>query len=95
MTVLQKGNLRTRRRIVTRYRQFRDYNNLDLFLPLDIFKPHTGPSGALENLNMLRTILDGQRTSIFSLAELWSSRVSKGTNSNKNNLIRMYLQNKL
>ena len=50
--------------------QFSDYNNLDLF---NIFRPHIGPSRALEELNMLRKILDGQRPDILSLAELWSS----------------------
>ena len=71
--------LRTRRRIAALEVQFRDYNNIDLLIPLDVFRPHTDPAGALEELDMLRTILDGQRTNILSLAELWSSRIPKRT----------------
>ena len=67
--------LRTRRRIATLEGQLRDYNNLDLFLPLDIFRSHTGLSEAIEELNMIITILSGQKTSILFLAELWPSLV--------------------
>ena len=35
------------------YRPEYNYNILDLFLPLDSFRPHTNPSGALKELNML------------------------------------------
>ena len=34
--------LKTKQRIATLKKQFRDYNNVNLFLPMDIFRPHTG-----------------------------------------------------
>ena len=70
LRIVYQKYLRTRWRIAMLEGQFSDYNNLDLF---NIFRPHICPSRALEELNMLRKILDGQRPDILSLAELWSS----------------------
>ena len=68
--------LRTRREQLLLLR-IRDYNDMDLFLTLAVL-PHIGPSGVLKELDMLRIILDGQRTSILFLAELGSFRIPKG-----------------
>jgi len=43
LRIFHRKYLRNRLRIAMLERQFRDFNNLDLFLPLDIFRPHTGP----------------------------------------------------
>ena len=78
LRIIYRKYLRTRRKIAALEGQFRDYNNVDLFLTLYVL-PHTGPSGALKELPMLRTILDGQRTSRLFFAELWSFQIPKGT----------------
>ena len=63
--------LRTRRRATVLERLVEDYSGIE-------FRPSTGLSRAQEELNILRPILDRQRTSILSLAEQWFSQLSEG-----------------
>ena len=65
LRIVYRKYLRTRQRITMLEGQLRDYNNPGLFLPPGIFRPHTGPSGALEELNMLRTILSADRGPVY------------------------------
>ena len=62
---------RTRRRTTVLERLVEDYSGIE-------FRPSTGPSIAQKELNVLRSILDRQRTSILSLAERWFSQSSEG-----------------
>ena len=52
--------------------QFRAYNNLDLLLPRDFFRPHPGSIQTRAELDML---IARQRTNILFLAEQWFSRI--------------------
>ena len=62
--------LKTRQRIPTIEEQLRTYELLwFVLLPLDFFKPQPGLAGALEELNILKDLIDGQRTNILHLAQ--------------------------
>ena len=54
--------------------QFRACDGLDLLLPRDVFRPHSGPAQVRAELDMLRTIIPRQRTDIVSVAEQLFSR---------------------
>ena len=65
--------LKTRQRIASIEEQLRTYDLWFILLPPDFFKPQIELAGALEKLNMLKNLIDGQRANVLHLAEVWSS----------------------
>ena len=70
MRIAYRKYIKTRQRIATLEEQFITYDLLwFVLLPLDFFKPQTGLAGALKELNILKDLIDGQRTNILHIAQ--------------------------
>ena len=77
LRIAYREYIRTRQRIATIEEQLRAHDLLYfVVLPADFFEPQTGVFGTLEELKMLKGLIDGQRANVLHLAEAWSSTKS-------------------
>ena len=86
MSIVYRKYLRTRWRIAALEKQFRDYNNMDLLLSLDLFRSHTAPSKELikNKNNLLQMYLtnkanEADKSHSITLREISRESILKGS----------------